>query len=75
MDKVEITGAAQLDGRLMVTVAANTPPGRYILLHASQNIIGVFFSYSFKVDDCLAPSIFYDTNNGYVYLDLVATCN
>jgi len=75
VDKVEVTGSATLDGRLMVTVAPGTPPGEYILLHASQNIIGIFATYSINVPGCLGWSIRYDTDNGYVILDLEYTCN
>lgn len=72
--KLEVSGTATVDGRLSVTIAAGTPPGRYTLLHVST-LSGVFFSYSIKVEGCLGWSIVYDRDNGNVYLDLEVTCN
>jgi T5SS/PEP-CTERM-associated repeat protein len=74
VNKLEISGRATVDGRLSVTVAADTPPGRYTLLHTS-NLQNSFSSYSIKVPGCLGWSIVYDHDNGYAYLDLAVICN
>lgn len=74
VNKLEISGMGSLNGRLSVNVAAGTPTGRYTLVHAS-NLQFSFSSYSIKVPGCLGWSIVYDRENGYVYLDLAATCN
>ena len=72
--QVNVTDTATVNGRLSVTIAAGTPTGQYTLLHAST-LVGVFSSYSIKVEGCLGWSIAYDRDNGNVYLDLVATCD
>jgi autotransporter family porin len=73
-DRAEVSGRATLGGRLSVTITGTfTTPADFPLLHAST-LVGTFSSFSATYTRCLAPSIVYDYNNGYVYLHVESTC-
>jgi len=74
-DRIDVSGAATLDGRLSVTLTGFFT-GDFPLLHAAGGIVPntTFSSVSFIYSGCLAPSIRYDYVNGYVYLHVESTC-
>jgi N-acetylneuraminic acid mutarotase len=72
-DRVEVSGAARLDGRLQVTMTGRFTrdgPTRYTLLQARGGLMGVFslVSIQWVVDQGLGARITYDPN--HVYLEI-----
>ena len=71
---VNVTGTATLlNGSKLVVTITGFFTGDFPLLHAST-LNGQFSSVSINYSGCLAPSIVYDHDNGYVYLHIESTC-
>jgi hypothetical protein len=73
VDNVQVSGGAQLNGKLSVTVNST---GDFTLLHAAGGLGGTqFSSYSFIYNGCFSASVSYPVNGTDVLLHVVSTCN
>jgi T5SS/PEP-CTERM-associated repeat protein len=72
----EVTGTANLNGKLLVTMTGNFTPGTtYTLLHCEGLRNGTFSSVSINYPcECFTPVIQYDDHNVKLYLAPAACC-
>jgi T5SS/PEP-CTERM-associated repeat protein len=74
----EVTGTANLDDKLLVTMTGNFTPGTtYTLLYADTALNGTFsggVSINYPTCECFKPVIQYDAHSVKLYLSPVACC-